>query len=150
VPFFFFSMASEHAFAAPLPPPPPPLPPQAPSSPHLQGSSQTSPLRRIIVQPPIITNGLAPPTAGTFLHSQTPASATNLSAPFSPYAPSPASYVASPISSPMAMRNPTSIPYNPQQWGRNGPIGGQYVPHTAPQPSSGTVRPQEVTGMEGD
>ncbi|KAF2204534.1 hypothetical protein GQ43DRAFT_428899 [Delitschia confertaspora ATCC 74209] len=145
--------SSEHDHTAPLPPPPPPppLPPPplstAPSTPSLQGGQQTSPLRRIAVQPPRITTSLAPPQ-GTFLHTQTPVSATTLSAPFSPYAPSPSPYVASPITSPMATRNPTSIPYNPQQWGRNGPVAGQYMSYSASQTVAGPSRQHEITGME--
>ena len=143
-------MASEHDYPPPLPPPPPPPPLSlAPSSPQVQGG-QTSPLRRIVVQPPLITTALAPPPQGTYLHSHTPVSATTLSVPFSPYAPSPSSYAASPVSSPMAMRNQASMPYNPQQWGRGGPIGGQYVPYLGSQPSTGTSRSHEVTGMEGN
>jgi hypothetical protein len=46
----------------------------------------------------------------------------------------------------MAMRN-TSVPYNPQQWGRNGPVGGQYAPHTAVQTAT---RTHDMTGMEGN
>jgi hypothetical protein len=46
----------------------------------------------------------------------------------------------------MAMRN-TSVPYNPQQWGRNGPAGGQYAPHTAVQT---VARTHDMTGMEGN
>lgn len=44
----------------------------------------------------------------------------------------------------MAMRN-TSVPYNPQQWGRNGPVGGQYAPHTTTQTAA---RTHDMTGME--
>lgn len=160
-------MSSEHDYAvprSPLPPPPPPPPPphpplqpaaQAPPSPRppqppLPSPQQTSPLRRIAVQPPIITTALAPPQGAAFLHGNTPVSATSLSLPFSPYAPSPSTYAASPVpSSPMALRHPSSLPYNPQQWGRNGPVAGQYVPHSAAHTPVATSRPQEVTGMEG-
>jgi hypothetical protein len=154
-------MSSDYDYSAaprsPLPPPPPPRPlQQVSSSPRLpqsgpgQSPQQTSPLRRIGVQPPIITTALAPPPqGGSFLHSQTPASATSLSLPFSPYAPSPSSYAPSPVASPMAMRN-SSVPYNPQQWARNGPAGGAYAPHPGPQTSTASGRPRsEVTGMEG-
>lgn len=144
-------MSSDQDFAVPRSPLPPPPPPPAPASPRLPGSrpaQQTSPLRRIAVQPPIITTALAPPQGTSFLLSQTPVSATSLSVPFSPYAASPAPYAASPVSSPMAMRAPSSVPYNPQQWGRNGPVGGAYVPHSATQTPTATNRPREITGME--
>jgi hypothetical protein len=45
----------------------------------------------------------------------------------------------------MAMRNASSAPYNPQQWGRNGLVSGQYAPHPVVQ----TARVQDITGMEG-
>jgi hypothetical protein len=45
----------------------------------------------------------------------------------------------------MAMRNASSAPYNPQQWGRNGLVSGQYAPHPVVQ----TARVQDLTGMEG-
>ncbi|KAJ4295291.1 hypothetical protein N0V90_007302 [Kalmusia sp. IMI 367209] len=129
-----------------LPPPPP-----APPSPHVrQTQTQTptsSPLRRIAVQPPIITTALVPPQ-GQFAHGHTPLSATPLSVSFSPYAPSPSTstYAPSPVpASPMAMRNPG---YNPQQWARSGTVGGQYLPHPATQTPVATSRPQDVTGME--
>ncbi|KAF2276663.1 uncharacterized protein EI97DRAFT_458014 [Westerdykella ornata] len=151
-------MSCDHDFTAPhspLPPPPPPPPPAPPlhpqASPGLPGHSspqQTSPLRRIAVQPPIITTALAPPPGPSTL--QTPASAISLSVPFSPYAPSPSTYAASPVvASPMAMRNPSSLPYNPQQWGRQGPTGGVHVPHSMTQTPSNTGRVLEITGMEG-
>ncbi|KAF2874559.1 hypothetical protein BDV95DRAFT_566431 [Massariosphaeria phaeospora] len=143
---------SEYDYAAPhaaLPPPPLPPPPPAPPSPLLRHTPQTSPLRRIAVQPPIITTALAPPRGTALLHGHTPASATSLSVPFSPYAPSPSSYTPSPVApSPMAMRNAPSVPYNPQQWGRNGRVPGQYVPHSTTPTPVATSRPQEVTGME--
>ncbi|KAF2654948.1 hypothetical protein K491DRAFT_693380 [Lophiostoma macrostomum CBS 122681] len=157
-------MSSDHDYSAaprsplPPPPPPPPLGPHQVSSPRVpqsgpgQSPQQTSPLRRIAVQPPILTTALAPPPQGgphAFLHSHTPASATSLSLPFSPYAPSPSSYAPSPVVSPVAMRNHSSVPYNPQQWARNAPVGGAYVPHPGPQTSAGPSRPRsEVTGME--
>jgi hypothetical protein len=145
---------------SPLPPPPPlPLPPQnpphlpqAPDSPGIPGQQraqqQTSPVRRIAVQPPLITTALAPPQGNAFLH--TPASATSLSVPFSSYAPSPSTYAASPVSSPMTMRTPSSVPYNPQQWGRQGLTGGVHVPHSVNQAPAATARGQEMTGMEGN
>lgn len=40
--------------------------------------------------------------------------------------------------------------YNPQQWGRNGPIGGQYVPHSSPQSATVSNRQREITGMEAN
>ncbi|KAF2798487.1 hypothetical protein K505DRAFT_267583 [Melanomma pulvis-pyrius CBS 109.77] len=145
-------MASEHDYPvprsaphSPLPPPPPPPPPRL----QLQ-TPQTSPLRRIAVQPPLLTTALAPPQGASFLHGhQTPVSAVSLNVPFSPYAPSPSTYAASPVSSPMTMRNASSasVPYNPQQWGRNAPVGGQYAPHLTQTPTA-TARPREVTGME--
>lgn len=140
------SFAQEHA--SPLPPPPPAPPSQAPS-PYSHSHSQQSPLRRIAVQPPILTTQLAPPPA-QYSHGHTPASATSLNVSFSPYAPSPSTYAPSPVvppsPSPMAMRNPG---YNPQQWARSGgTVGGQYVPHSATQ-TPVTSRPQDVTGMEG-
>ncbi|KAF1967105.1 hypothetical protein BU23DRAFT_592797 [Bimuria novae-zelandiae CBS 107.79] len=137
------SFAQEHP--SPLPPPPPP----ASQSPRVgypqQPQAQTSsPLRRIAVQPPIITTQLAP-HPGQYTHGHTPASA-NVSS-FSPYAPSPSVYSASPVvpPSPMTMR---SQGYNPQQWARSGgTVGGQYVPHSATQTPVAT-RAHEVTGME--
>jgi hypothetical protein len=154
-------MSQDHDYAAPRSPlpPPPPLPPphphlvQVPDSPGLPGQArvqqQTSPLRRIAVQPPLITTALAPPQRTTYL--QTPASATSLSVPFtSTYTPSSSTYAASPIpSSPMTMRTPSSVPYNPQQWGRQGPTGGVHVPHSVNQTPTSNVRPHEMTGMEG-
>ncbi|KAF2020668.1 hypothetical protein BU24DRAFT_339311 [Aaosphaeria arxii CBS 175.79] len=145
-------MSFEQDYAAPrspLPPPPPPPHPhihhQAPQSPlpHSGHSSQTSPLRRIAVQPPLITTALAPPQGTSFLHSQTPISAVSLSVPLSPYGPPSSTYAASPVSSPMAMRHTSSVPYNPQQW-----AGGTYLPRTNTQASSSRTRPQDVTGME--
>ncbi|KAF2739753.1 hypothetical protein EJ04DRAFT_559655 [Polyplosphaeria fusca] len=150
-------MASEHDYAAPrspLPPPPPPPPPQPSSVPPSPGlhwpgpNGQTSPLRRIAVQPPIITTALAPPQQGTFLHTATPVSATSLGLPFSPYAPSPSTYAASPASSSMAMRTSASVPYNPQQWGRQAAAGVAYIPHSSPQPPAATSQLRDVTGME--
>src|SRR5262245_27529669 len=100
-------MSSEHDYTSPrsplLPPPPPPAPPsprpaQTQQTPHQQ-QQQTSPVRRIAVQPPIITTALAPPQGASFLHGTTPVSATSLSVPFSPYAPSPSTYAASPVPS---------------------------------------------------
>ncbi|KAK7183587.1 hypothetical protein DPSP01_010423 [Paraphaeosphaeria sporulosa] len=136
------SFAQERS--SPLPPPPPAPPsPRVGSYPHPTQAQQTSPLRRIAVQPPIITTQLAPPP-GQYPHGHTPASATSLNVSFSPYAPTPSSYAASPVvpPSPMAMRNQG---YNPQQWARSGgTVGGQYVPHTP----VATSRPQDVTGME--
>lgn len=155
-------MSQDNDYAAPRSPlpPPPPLPPpsspphlpQAPESPGLAGQvraqQQTSPLRRIAVQPPLITTALAPPQGHTFAH--TPASATSLSVPFSSYAPSPSTYAASPVpSSPMTMRTPSSVPYNPQQWGRQGPTGGVHVPHSVNQTPTAT-RGSDMTGMEGN
>lgn len=147
-------MASEHEYPvprsaphSPLPPPPPPPPPRL----QLQ-TPQTSPLRRIAVQPPLLTTALAPPQGASFLHGhQTPVSAVSLNVPFSPYAPSPSTYAASPVSSPMTMRNASSasVPYNPQQWGRNAAVGGQYAPHLTQTPTA-TGRPREITGMEGN
>lgn len=140
------SFAQERAAALPPPPPSPRVgsyPQETPSHTH-----QTSPLRRIAVQPPIITTQLAPPP-GQYPHGHTPASATSLNPSFSPYAPTPSSYAPSPIvpPSPMAMRNPG---YNPQQWARTGgTVGGQYVPHPAAQTPVAATRPQDVTGMEG-
>ena len=146
-------MAFDHEYPAPLPAPHSPLPlPPPPPPPRLQlQTPQTSPLRRIAVQPPLLTTSLAPPQGAPFLHGQTPVSAISLSVPFSPYAPSPSTYAASPIvSSPMAMRNApsASVPYNPQQWGRNTSVGGQYAPHPA-QTTTITSQPREITGMEG-
>ncbi|KAF2001997.1 hypothetical protein P154DRAFT_521439 [Amniculicola lignicola CBS 123094] len=148
-------MSSDYDYAAPrspLPPPPPPPPlPQPPAIPQLPvpGSTQTSPLRRIAVQPPLITTALAPPQGG-YHPAQTPLSATALNVPFSPYAAqSPSTYAASPVvSSPMTMRGHSSVPYNPQQWGRSGPVAGAYVPYASPQAQMVAVRPPEVTGME--
>ncbi|KAL1591742.1 hypothetical protein SLS60_011741 [Paraconiothyrium brasiliense] len=137
------SFAQERS--SPLPPPPPS--PRVGSHLHQTQAQQTSPLRRIAVQPPILNTQLAPPP-GQYSHGHTPASATSLNVSFSPYAPTPSSYAASPIvpPSPMAMRNPG---YNPQQWARSGgTVGGQYVPHSATQTPIVTSRPQDVTGME--
>jgi hypothetical protein len=155
-------MSPEDAFG-PRPPPPPPLA----TSPHTtapsgQGSPlhhapQISPLRRLAVQPPRLrTVALAP-------HGTAASASNSLSVPYSPFAaptpstyapspsaytPSPSPYASSPLpsASPMAMRN-TSVPYNPQQWSRTGPTGGQYAPHTAVQAAT---RPHDVTGMEGN
>lgn len=147
-------MSREHDYAvsrSPLPPPPPPPPhhPPAAISPGLSGPTltpQTSPLRRIAVQPPIITTCLAPPQGTSFLH--TPVSATALNVPYSPYVPSPSTYAASPVSSPIAMRSQSSVPYNPQQWGRQGLGGGTYAPHSMNQTPVVTTRQLEITGME--
>lgn len=146
-------MSREHGYTAPrspLPPPPRPHPSHsAPASPPLLGPGtphQISPLRRIAVQPPLIITSLSPASQGTSF-SHTPASTTSLSLPFSPYAPSPSTYASTPLSSPMTIRNPSSVPYNPQQWGRQGPTGGVHIPHSA-NPSV-AARGIEVTGMEG-
>ena len=142
------SFAQEHSSALPPPPtsaPPSPLVGYYPQQTHAQTSS---PLRRIAVQPPILTTQLAPPPTGHYSHGHTPASATSVNASFSPYAPSPSIYTASPVvpPSPMATRNPG---YNPQQWARSGgTVGGQYLPHLAPQTPVAT-RPQDVSGLEG-
>jgi hypothetical protein len=136
---------AEHASRGPLPPPPPP--PSSGASPGHQ-VPQISPLRRLAVQPPRLRTALAP-QQGPYGQLHTPASASNLSVPYSPFvASSPSTYAPSPLpsASPMAMRN-TSVPYNPQQWGRNGPAGGQYAPHPAVQTA---VRSHDVTGMEGN
>jgi hypothetical protein len=130
---------------SPLPPPPP-----SAYSGQAQGyqAPQTSPLRRLAVQPPRLRTALAP-QQGPYGQLQTPASASNLSVPYSPFvASSPSSYAPSPLpsASPMAMRN-TSVPYNPQQWGRTGPAGGQYAPHPAVQT---IARTHDMTGMEGN
>ncbi|KAF2704612.1 hypothetical protein K504DRAFT_390164 [Pleomassaria siparia CBS 279.74] len=150
--------ASRSVPQSPLPPPPPP-PPPPPAPPQLQlqtpqtpQTPQTSPPRRIAVQPPLLTTSLAPPQGASFLHGHhTPVSAVSLNVPFSPYTPSPSIYAASPaVSSPMAMRNASSsssVPYNPQQWGRNTQMGGQYAPHMTQTPIA-TSRLGEVTGME--
>ncbi|KAF1911270.1 hypothetical protein BDU57DRAFT_524299 [Ampelomyces quisqualis] len=131
----------------PPPPPPPPLPPQ--HSPSLYHAPQISPLRRLAVQPPRLrTAALDTPQQHGLRPAQTPASAPNPSVPYSPFAASspPSTYAPSPLppASPMAMRN-TAVPYNPQQWGRNGPGTGQYAPHTAVQTAA---RSHDVTGME--
>ncbi|KAF2749537.1 hypothetical protein M011DRAFT_465978 [Sporormia fimetaria CBS 119925] len=148
------SLSSDHDYPqaprSPLPPPPPPPPhPSAQPSPGLSGpvpGQHTSPLRRFAVQPPRLTTALAPPQANSFLH--TPASAISSTLPFSPYAPSPSTYAASPsVSTPMAMRTPSG-PYNPQQWGRQGPIGGVHVPYAANPAAPGSSRMVEITGME--
>lgn len=144
--------------AAPPPPPPPSsTSPQVISAPvfsdpvHVQvhQAPQISPLRRLAVQPPRLrTVALAPPQQGAH-QSHTPASASNLNLPYSPFAAStPSAYAPSPLPppSPMAMRN-TSVPYNPQQWGRNGPMSGQYAPHPAAQTAA---RTHDMTGMEGN
>ncbi|KAH8725128.1 hypothetical protein GQ44DRAFT_707808 [Phaeosphaeriaceae sp. PMI808] len=146
---------------SPLPPPPPlpasaPLPSTAsPGQSPLYHPPQISPLRRLAVQPPRLrTVALAPHPhhhQAPHGHLQTPASAVTLTIPYSPApfaASSPSTYAPSPLppASPMAMRN-TSVPYNPQQWSRNGPaVRAQYAPHAAPQT---VTRSHEVTGMEG-
>lgn len=139
-------MSTEYGYGASLPPPPPPPLPPPTSSPRVEGQSQ----RRIAVPPPTITTSLAP-QQGAYLHSQTPASATSLSTPFSPYAASTFS-AGSRGSSPMALRSASSLvtPYNPQQWSRNGPIGGAYMPHSSPQSATVSTRPRDLTGMEGN
>ncbi|KAF1952512.1 hypothetical protein CC80DRAFT_495310 [Byssothecium circinans] len=159
-----------HTIPPPSPRLPIPPPPRAPPSPSLQQSQtqsqspqsrlhtpHASPLRRIAVQPPIITTALAPSSShlssalhGHAHHLNTPVSAT----PSNLYAPSPASYVASPASfaaSPvvgaanMAMRG-GNVPYNPQQWGRGFVPNGQNV-NVVQTPVSAAAR-QDVTGME--
>lgn len=114
--------------SSPIPPPPP------------------SALRRLAVQPPRLTV----PQSTTYAHGQqTPASSTSLSLPFSPFAASsPSTYAASPLppASPLAMRNTSSVPYNPQQWSRGGSVNGQYAPHPLAQPAT---RAHDTTGMEG-
>ncbi|KAF2130512.1 hypothetical protein P153DRAFT_338381 [Dothidotthia symphoricarpi CBS 119687] len=111
------------------------------------------PLRRAAVRPPpLITTVFAPQQATPYLHGQlqTTASATTLSVPYSPFAPnSPSTYAPSPVpASPMAMRNAPSVPYNPQQWSRNGLASGQHVPHAATQTPIAPARPHNLTGME--
>lgn len=144
-------MATDYpAPRAPLPPPPPP-PPHAPA-PGLLHAPQTPPLlRRIAVQPPLLTTALAPPQPAPFLHGSlhTPATASSLSLPFSPFvASSPATYAAPSIpASPMAARNPSSVPYNPQQWTRGGPVTGQHLQHAQ---TSVPSRLHDLTGMEGN
>jgi hypothetical protein len=141
---------------SPLPPPPPlpstaPLPTTVPpgqQSPSYQ-APQISPLRRLAVQPPRLRTALAPQPQGPHGQLYTPASASNLSVPYSPYvASSPSTYASSPLppASPMAMRN-TSVPYNPQQWGRSAQLSGQYAPHPTVQTAS---RTHDMTGMEGN
>lgn len=125
--------------SSPLPPPPPP---------------QLSPVRRLAVQPPRLTVPQVSPSS-SYAHGplQTPASSTSLSLPFSPFvasSPATSSYAPSPLpssSAPMAMRNAPSVPYNPQQWSRNGLVAGQqYAPHPLAQTAT---RPHDITGMEG-
>ncbi|KAF2841963.1 hypothetical protein M501DRAFT_998185 [Patellaria atrata CBS 101060] len=129
-------MAAEYGFA-PLPPPPPPA------------SAQTSPQRRVFpVRPPLITTALAPPPQGSWLQTHTPLSTTTLSTPFTPYAPSSVGSRPTSIgSSPLEIRTPSTMvtAYNPQEWGRNGPIGGSYMPHHV---ASAPQRAREITGME--
>lgn len=152
-------MASDHHYPAPhsalppqAPPPPPQHPPPTPLHPAAIPPPQLSPSRRIVVQPPLITTTVA---TNSYLHGSlhTPATATSLSLPFSPYlSQSPATHVPSPISaspisaSPMASRTPSSVPYNPQQWSRGGPVSGQHVQHAQ---TSMPTRLSDVTGMEG-
>jgi hypothetical protein len=121
---------------SPLPGPPPP--PSTAFAEH----PQLSPSRPFPVQPPRLRTAIAPAHQGAHV-SYTPASAVNLSVPHSPFiASSPSTHASSP-----AMRN-TSVPYNPQQWSRsNGPMGGQYAPHTAVQTAA---RTHDMTGMEGN
>jgi hypothetical protein len=124
------------------------LPPPPPHTPSYQ-APQTSPLRRLAVQPPRLRTALTP-QQGPHGQLHTPASAPNLhlGVPHSPYvssSPSPYAPSPHPPASPMAMRH-TSAPYNPQQWSRTGAAGGQYAPHPAAQTAT---RPQDVTGMEG-
>jgi hypothetical protein len=142
---------SQTAPQSPLPPPPP-LPSTASpgQSQVVYQAPQISPLRRLAVQPPRLrTVALAPQQASQAQLLHTPASASNLNIPYSPFAASsPSTYAPSPLppASPMAMRN-TSVPYNPQQWTRSGQVGGQYAPHTAVQAAA---RTHDMTGMEGN
>ncbi|KAF2853178.1 hypothetical protein T440DRAFT_466166 [Plenodomus tracheiphilus IPT5] len=151
-------MASEHLdYAAPRSPlpPPPPQPPPAQQQQQQFHAPQRSPLRPFAVQPPLLTTtALAPPPPqGTpYLHGSslhTPATAAStLSLPFSPFAAasSPSTYANSSIPpSPMAARNQPSVPYNPQQWSRGGPVSGQHVQHAQ---TSVPSRLHDVTGME--
>jgi hypothetical protein len=147
---------SQDMYGARAPPPPPP-PAAASTSPQsttvsaesLYQAPQVSPLRRLAVQPPRLRTVALAPQQQAVHQSQTPASASTLNIPYSPFAAaSPSTYAPSPLpsASPMAMRN-TSVPYNPQQWGRNGPVSGQYAPHTVAQTAT---RAHDMTGMEGN
>lgn len=138
-------------------PPPPPLPSTAPHPPTVPPGQQSpsyhapqiSPLRRLAVQPPRLRTALAPQQHGPHGQLYTPASASTLNVPYSPYvASSPSTYAPSPLppASPMAMRN-TSVPYNPQQWGRSAQLSGQYAPHPTVQTAA---RTHDMTGMEGN
>lgn len=109
-------------------PPPPPL--RSPLSPGLGGPLRD---RHGLAQPPTITTALTGPQP---THSAW--SASTLDTPYSPYASaglSPVSQLPPSLSgstSPLALRPPASfrMEYNPQQWGRGGPSGGEYRPHT--------------------
>lgn len=122
-----------------------------PPHPGQQQAAQTSPLRRAFaVQPPaLITTSLSSPHPASFVPGSvhSPASATSLSLRYAPMAAnSPASYAPSPATTPMALRNPSAVPYNPQQWNRSGPVSGQHVPHAQ---QLHQTRLHEMTGMEG-
>jgi len=125
--------SSEYAY---IPPPPPP-----PAG--ARGRQPATPLQRRLVQLPTITTSLvaashAPPSAAS--------STAIMSSPFTTYSPasalSPA--VLARTNSPMAHRAPSGLPvaYNPQEWSRNGQVGGQFM---VPRPPE---RPNALTGME--
>lgn len=126
----------------------PPLPPGPPTQPHpfsspgSAGTEHSVPLRRGPVSPSLLNTALP---GFTPVHAQAPGSPytfrspvvaanplTSLSphgqvttrhSPLSPNADSPSMAYRSASGS-------TMMDYNPQQWGRRGPIGGAYRPHT--------------------
>ncbi|KAL5115871.1 hypothetical protein ACEQ8H_006273 [Pleosporales sp. CAS-2024a] len=127
----------DYAVRSALPGPPPTTSP----------GPQTSPLRRLAVQPPRLRTALAPQHPHQHPQGTPPGSPATLAVPYSPFvAASPSPYAPSPLptASPMAMRN-TSVPYNPQQWSRNAPVARQYAPHAAVQTAA---RTHDMTGME--
>ncbi|PYH93005.1 hypothetical protein BO71DRAFT_484964 [Aspergillus ellipticus CBS 707.79] len=120
-------------------------PPSGWPTPHTTTSNQPSPSRREhAVQPPPLTTALSGPQfqgLGLALgagYSSTPLSTTSLSSPFTQgHSPAVASPGGAAIgSSPMASRQYSSMPYNPQDW---GPVGNRSInagQSTYPQPNN--------------
>ncbi len=101
--------------------------------------------RRFPVQPPLITTAVGgAPASNLSSHFGSPYSAAPPLSPMLSAAPS--------GSNPMALRtssSPMVTAYNPQAWGRSGPVAGAYVPYSS---STGPVSrsTRDITGMEGN
>lgn len=126
----------------------PPLPPPPPSPP---ATSSSDVRRRGPGQLPSITTALtAAQRFQTHLRPTAPASAHPTNTTFSPLSTSPVPSSASAAPSMASGRGSSSAtsPYNPQEWSRNTPVSGSYMPHGSARNSRRAVAPRDMTGME--